>query len=114
VPDSRHYRSTELDVPPGIKVRVQPAYPARAARANVSGKAIVKLFIDANGAVERVEVEGADPAGYGFDDSAAQAFRRARFSPAIKDGKRVRAQMRIEVSFDAPTTKPQPLKTKAR
>lgn len=114
VPDSRHYLTTELDVPPGIKVRVQPLYPARAARENVSGKAIVKLFIDADGAVERVEVERAAPAGYGFDQSAANAFSRARFSPAMKDGKRVRAQMRIEVSFDAPTTKPQPQKTRAR
>jgi|GEM_PF-2444083 len=110
VPDSRHYQSNELDVRPGIKVRVNPAYPERAARENVSGKAIVRLYIDANGSVERVEVERAAPAGYGFDESAASAFRTARFSPALKGGKRVRAQMRIEVSFDAPTAKPQPVK----
>jgi len=107
VPDSRHYPANELDVRPGIKVQVNPAYPARAARENVSGKAIVRLYIDVNGAVERVEVERADPAGYGFDDSAAQAFSAARFSPAMKDGKRVRALMRVEISFDAPTTKAQ-------
>lgn len=106
VPDSRHYPTNELDVRPGIKVRINPAYPARAARENVSGKAIVKLYIDADGAVERVEVERAAPAGYGFEQSAASAFSAARFSPAMKDGKRVRAQMRIEVSFDAPTVQP--------
>jgi len=110
VPDSRHYQSNELDVRPGIKVRVNPAYPERAARENVSGKAIVRLYIDSNGSVERVEVERAAPAGYGFDESAASAFRAARFSPALKGGKRVRAQMRIEVSFDAPAPKPQPAK----
>lgn len=105
VADSRHYPSNELDVRPGIKVRVNPDYPERAARENVSGKAVVRLYIDVNGAVERVEVERAAPAGYGFEDAAASAFRSARFSPAMKDGKRVRAEMRIEVSFDAPTEK---------
>lgn len=102
VPDSRHYLTTELTVRPGIKVQVQPPYPARAARENVSGKAIVQLYIDSNGAVEKVTVERVTPAGYGFDESAARAFRAARFSPGMKDGKRVRVQMRIEVSFDAP------------
>jgi periplasmic protein TonB len=106
VPDSRHYPANELDARPGIKVRVNPAYPARAAQQNMSGKAVVRLYIDANGMVERVEVERATPPGYGFEESAANAFRGARFSPAMKDGKRVRALMRIEVSFDAPTAKP--------
>jgi len=110
VPDSPHYKANELEVRPGIQVRVNPAYPDRAARENVSGKAIVRLYIDANGRVERVEVERASPQGYGFDESAASAFRTARFSPAMKGGKRVRAQMRIEVSFDAPTPRPQPSK----
>jgi protein TonB len=105
VPDSRHYPANELDARPGIKVRVNPDYPARAARENVSGKAVVRLYIDANGMVERVEVERATPPGYGFEDAAATAFSGARFSPAMKDGKRVRALMRIEVSFDAPTGK---------
>ncbi len=102
VPDSRHYLTTELDVRPGIKVQVQPPYPARAARESVSGKAVVQLFVDSNGAIEKVTVERAAPDGYGFGESAARAFRAARFSPAMKDGKRVRVQMRIEVSFDAP------------
>jgi len=103
--DPRHYPANELDVRPGIKVRVNPAYPERAARANVSGKTVLRLYIDADGMVERVEVERATPPGYGFEDSAATAFRGARFSPAMKNGKRVRALMRIEVSFDAPSGK---------
>ena len=63
VPDSRHYPTNELDVRPGIKVRINPAYPARAARENVSGKTIVRLYIDSNGAVEKVEVERDTPTG---------------------------------------------------
>lgn len=112
VADSPHYKANELDVRPGIKVHVNPAYPSRAARENVSGKAVVGLFIDANGAVERIEIERETPGGYGFGESAASAFRAARFSPAMKGGKRVRALMRVEISFDAPT--PPPAKTKAR
>ena len=99
---SRHYLTTELDVRPGIQVRLEPAYPERAAREFVSGKAVLKLYIDANGAVEQVLVESARPTGYGFEDSAARAFRAARFSPGMKDGKRVRVQMRLEISFDSP------------
>jgi len=74
----------------------------------------VHLYIDSNEAVEKVTVEGARPAGYGFDDSAARAFRAARFSPGMKDGKRVRVQMRIEVSFDAPTATPASSKQQKR
>ncbi len=112
VANSPHYKANELDVRPGIKVRVNPLYPVRAARENVSGKAVVGLYIDASGAVERVEIERETPAGYGFGASAAGAFRAARFSPAMKGGKRVRALMRVEIRFDAPT--PQATKTKAR
>ena len=112
VANSPHYKANELDVRPGIKVRVNPAYPARAARENVSGKAVVGLYIDASGGVERIEIERETPAGFGFGESAANAFRGARFSPAMKGGKRVRALMRVEISFDAPT--PQATKSKAR
>lgn len=113
VADSPHYPANELDVRPGIKVQVNPLYPLRAARENVSGKTIVRLYIDSNGAVEKVEVERDTPTGYGFGESAAHAFRAARFSPAMKGGKRVRALMRVEISFDAPSAAAQPRKTKA-
>jgi TonB family protein len=97
----RYYPTRELDVRPGIKTRIEPEYPDAAARRSLSGKVVIRLYIDEKGKVERVETLRADPAGY-FERSAEGAFRAARFTPAMKGGRPVKAQMTIEVHFDSP------------
>ncbi|MFZ1910526.1 MAG: energy transducer TonB, partial [Burkholderiales bacterium] len=105
-PASAHYyRSAELDVRPGIKTRVEPAYPEAAARRGLSGTVVLRLYINENGAVDRVETLRARPAGV-FERSAEQAFREARFTPGMKDKHPVKVQMTIEVSFDTPPPVP--------
>lgn len=101
LPGPRYYRTRELDAPPGIMVRVEPEYPEAAARRMLSGKVRIRLLIGESGAVERVEVLGADPPGY-FESSVQRAFGAARFSPGMKDGKAVKVQMMLEIAFDGP------------
>lgn len=94
----RYYRTSELDVVPGIMTRVAPEYPQLARK---SGKVVIRLFIDERGSVERVDVLRSEPKGY-FEASAQRAFLAARFTPGMKSGKPVRTQMTLQVDYQYP------------
>lgn len=100
-----YFPTRALDVRPGIKTRIQPEYPQSAARQGLSGKVVLRLYIDEKGIVERVETLSAQPPGV-FERSAERAFSAARFSPGMKNKRPVRTQMTIEVSFDSPKPAP--------
>ena len=99
-PSSRYYPVRELDVRPGISRNVEPEYPEAAAHRSLSGKVVIRLYIDEKGSVERVETLRADPPGY-FERSAERAFRAARFTPGMKGGRAVKTQMTIEGSSES-------------
>ncbi len=101
----RYYQTSELDVHPGIKVRVHPEYPAQAARRGLSGKVVIRLYINEKGGVDRVETLRAQPPGV-FERSAESAFRAARFAPGMKDEHPVKTQMTIEVNYESPPPAP--------
>lgn len=101
LPWQRYYPTRELDVRPGIMTRVEPVYPGSAARRFLSGKVVIRLFIDEAGAVERVVTVKAEPPGY-FERSAERAFQAALFTPGMKNGRPVKVQMLLEVRFDSP------------
>ncbi|HUJ85634.1 MAG TPA: TonB family protein [Burkholderiales bacterium] len=98
-PTPHYYRSTELDVRPGIMVRVEPQYPVEAARRGLSGQVVLDLYLSESGAVERVVAVKGNPPGV-FDDAARRAFAAARFTPGMKDGRAVKVLLRLEVSFE--------------
>lgn len=100
LPAPHYYLTRELDVRPGIMTRTEPEYPEAAARRFLSGRVVVRLYIGEDGKVEKVDVVSAEPPGY-FEDAAVRAFRAARFSPGMKDGRPVRVQMTLEVNFDS-------------
>jgi TonB family protein len=93
-----YYRTAELDVRPGIMVHVEPRYPERAAQDQVAGRVLAHLFLREDGTVEQVAIVRAEPPGY-FEYSVEQAFGSARFTPGMKDGRAVKVQMALEVSF---------------
>jgi TonB family protein len=93
-----YYKTSELDVKPGIMVHVEPRYPERAAQDVVGGRVVAQLFLREDGTVEQVSILRAEPAGY-FEYSVEQAFGSARFTPGMKDGRAVKVQMALEVSF---------------
>jgi protein TonB len=99
---ARYYRTRELDVVPGIMTRVMPEYPEHAARRFLAGRVVVRLFLDESGSVERVVALDAEPPGY-FEQAAVDAFRAARFSPGMKDGRPVKVQITLEVNFEHPS-----------
>lgn len=97
--DLTFYAARELDVQPRALGHIEPDYPPDADRQQRSGRVRLQLKLEADGRVSDVEVVEADPPGM-FDDSATRAFRAARFLPAQKDGRAVRALLLIEVEYN--------------
>lgn len=94
----RYYRTSELDVAPGIMTRVDPEYPGLV---HVGGRVTIRLFIDERGNVENVAILRAEPPGY-FEASARRAFLAARFTPGMKGGAPVKAQLTLQVDYAHP------------
>jgi len=66
---------------PEVLTRVRPRYPEIARQAEVEGKVLLKLWISAQGDVDRAEVIMADPRGI-FEDAAIAAVLQWKFKPA--------------------------------
>lgn len=99
MPGPVYYRLSELDERPRVRVHVEPRFPALAPVPE--GRVRLDLFVGEDGAVERLEVTGAEPAGV-FEQAALDAFAAARFTPGKKGGLPVKSRLGIEVLFGLP------------
>jgi len=97
--DLTYYSAHDVDVHPRALREIVPEYPSDADRQRLSGKVRLQLKLEADGRVSDIEIVHADPPEI-FNESAIKAFREARFSPAQKNGRPVRAQVMIEVVYD--------------
>jgi protein TonB len=107
--DPTYYPGKQLDVHPAALQPIVPAYPDAVSFAGIEGTVTVLLLIDEFGTVRDVSVVEATPPGY-FEESALAAFRSARFTAAIKDGRAVKSRVLIRVSYtlDQPQAIPMP------
>ena len=99
IEDPKYYPALEVDVHPTALQNIQPFYPDEAASANVTGSVVLLLLLDESGKVQELSVEEANPPGI-FEQSALDAFRNARFSPAQRNGRVVKSRMRIKVAYE--------------
>ncbi|HMA11725.1 MAG TPA: energy transducer TonB [Steroidobacteraceae bacterium] len=97
--DLTYYSARDLDVQPRALREIEPDYPYDADRQRQSGKVRLQLKLEADGRISDIDVVSAAPPGV-FDESAIRAFRDARFAPAQKNGRPVRARVVIEVLYD--------------
>lgn len=97
--DLTYYSARELDVQPRALREIVPDYPPNADRRRLSGTVRLQIEIEADGRVRDVSVVSANPPGV-FEDSARAAFRDARFAPAQRNGRPVRARVLIEVVYE--------------
>lgn len=97
--DLTYYSARDLDVQPRALQKIEPDYPADAERQKLSGTVRLQLKLEADGRVSDIDLLSATPPGV-FEDAALRAFREARFAPAQKNGRPVRALFLIEVMFD--------------
>jgi protein TonB len=96
-PAKRYLALAQLDVRPQVKSHVMPRYPEHVLP-GTRGRVVLELLIAADGSVDTINVERAEPGGV-FEEAAVKAFSQARFSPAMKRGAAVPAVLRVEVSF---------------
>jgi protein TonB len=97
--DLTFHTARDLDVQPRALREIVPDYPSDADRRRLSGKVRLQLKLEADGRVSDIGIVSASPPGV-FDESAIKAFRAARFAPAQKGGRPVRALVVIEVVYD--------------
>lgn len=108
VPEEEYLPRSALSLAPEALGEVLLAYPPEAPPGRYGG--VLTLFIDADGQVRRVRREAAragepelPPA---FEEAARQAFLAARFRPGERDGRPVKARIRIAVEFEAQAAPP--------
>jgi protein TonB len=88
----------ELDTQPKALSVVRPSYPQLAIRQRVEGTIILTVLISETGEVSDVRVlRGIDK--FGLNEAAIRALRSTRFSPPMKDGKRVKTWFPQSVQF---------------
>jgi TonB family protein len=95
-PETLYYSAPEVDVravPLGEIVPVNPDLTGRE-----SGSVVLRLYISATGAVDKVVVVRAEPHRI-FGPQIMLPFQQARFLPARKSGLAVNSEMLIEVRY---------------
>ncbi|MDP2025215.1 energy transducer TonB [Sulfuriferula sp.] len=97
--DPTFYTAKEVDVHPRALIQIDPVYPLDATRRGIAGNVTLVLKLDETGAVQDVQVSDASPPGV-FDQSALDAFHKARFAPAQKAGRAVKSLVVIKVRYE--------------
>jgi TonB family protein len=89
---------TELDKLPEPLSEIRPVYPPLAAQQRAEANIILSALIGEDGRVAEVKLLRGD-ARFGFNDAAIRAMRAVRFTPPIKDGKRVKTWRPQTITF---------------
>ena len=80
-------------------VRIEPKYPAQAARDGKEGWVKLSFTINEVGGVEDVDVIEADPKRV-FDREAKRALRKWKYKPKVEDGKPMKQfGMKVQLDF---------------
>ncbi|MEX8494406.1 energy transducer TonB [Sphaerotilus sp.] len=98
-PDAGYMPSRWLTRSPAPQQSIDLFYPELAPSGHF--RAVLTLFIDAQGVVQRVRIDEAGDSGLPpvLEDSARQTFLRSAFVPGDLDGHPMRSQLRIEIEF---------------
>jgi len=81
-------------------VRVEPQYPASAARDGISGWVQLSFSIDATGAVTDVVVLDAEPKRV-FEQAAIRALKRWKYQPSVEQGKAAKTTgLTVQLDFN--------------
>ena len=97
--DPTYYSAKQVDVHPASSEPIRPEFPDSAAQTGVQGFVTLRLLIDDAGGVREITVVEAQPPDT-FETAALKAFRNARFSPALRNGRPVKSDVRIKVTFE--------------
>lgn len=88
-----------------VDVRARPIYlepliyPEQAFRSKIGGRLKLRVYINAAGGIDAVDVLESDPPGV-FEAAALKALLASKFLPAMIAGKNVRSQKLLEIDLD--------------
>ena len=82
---------------PVVVKEIKPQYTPEAMRAKIEGTVGLECVVETHGRVGEVTVT--KPLDEGLDKEAVKAVRRWEFTPGKKDGKAVRVQITLELTF---------------
>ncbi|MBF0109165.1 MAG: energy transducer TonB [Magnetococcales bacterium] len=92
------FRQTQADVLPMIRVAPKPEYPPLARRRGLEGTVLLRIFIDATGTPNRVEIMKSS--GHSIlDDSARETVLEWHFSPARSGGIPEATAVEVPITF---------------
>jgi len=98
--DPTYYPARQVDEHPVLVSGGRPVYPEKAAREDVKGEVMVLMLLNEHGAADEVSIVEAKPAGMGFEEAVIAWLRDARFKPAMRQGRAVKARVVYHVTFD--------------
>jgi len=90
-------RPSEVDKLPVILSSVEPDSNAYAQANGITGPALYRVIVGANGEVGDIAVSR--PIGFGLDENAVTAIRKASFKPAIQNGQPIATYVDVFITF---------------
>ncbi|MDR2964817.1 MAG: energy transducer TonB [Treponema sp.] len=81
------------------RITADLVYPPIALRSGIEGRAILELFVDKDGVVQRVTILREDPEDRGFGEAAVRALMGRKGTPASSNGEPVSCRYRFPVTF---------------
>ena len=94
--DSLIVPNYQLTEKPQLIKQVNPSYPNMAKQAGIEGIVVLKLLLDNQGKVKKIEVLKSQPL---LDDAAKNAAWQYQFTPGIKDGLPVKTWISVPIHF---------------
>jgi TonB family protein len=98
-PAKYYFKSREVDVPAEAINDVLLRYPQSAFAQAISGEVRLRVLINDQGGVDKVEIVNTSPQNV-FDSAAVAAAIQLRYRPALKDGRAVPSQKTVAIVFD--------------
>lgn len=86
--------------PPQLLNSPQPKYPDKARENGLTGKVIVKMYVDTNGKVQKWEFVKVEPTGFGFATEVEKLIKQWRFKPALRNGQPEGCWVAIPFNFE--------------
>src|SRR5437879_6326727 len=83
---------------PVMVSKVEPEYSGLARKARIQGTAVLRIVVERDGLAHNIRIERPSRDA-GLDRQAIKAVEQWRFIPGTKDGKPVRVERSIDVSF---------------
>ena len=88
----------EIEQPRPLLGEIPIEYPLHMWDSDLEGETLLRVRVDDTGVVDSIEV--LESSGHSsFDSAAVEGTRDLRFTPAMREGKRVRVWARVPVRF---------------